>query len=95
MVNSEARDHEYRKVVCHYGREIFSAHNLQRAISNHLGRSHRFQVSIARASVASLSGRLEFDYTILEESGHRVFTYENTYFDTPAGIYTCSTKMAN
>jgi hypothetical protein len=26
---------------------------------------------------------LSADYSVLEESGHRVFTYENTYFDTP------------
>jgi hypothetical protein len=27
---------------------------------------------------------LNSDYTILEEAGYRLFTYENTYFDTPA-----------
>ena len=27
---------------------------------------------------------LNTDYTILEEAGHRMFTYENTYFDTPS-----------
>ncbi len=36
-------------------------------------------VSVLPRFLQELNG----DYTVLEDSGHRIFTYENTYFDTP------------
>ena len=62
----------------------FNTHSLEeQAVVNLADRTDTKFLLPARVLPRFL-GSLGNDYTILQELGHRVFTYENTYFDTPA-----------
>ena len=62
----------------------FSAHNLKEQSAITLADRTDSKFLLPVRVLPRFLGALNSDYTILEESGHRVFTYENTYFDTPA-----------
>ncbi len=62
----------------------FSAHTLKEQSAITLADRTDSKFLLPVRVLPRFLGALNSDYTILEESGHRVFTYENTYFDTPA-----------
>jgi len=62
----------------------FAAHNLKEQSTITLADRTDSKFLLPVRVLPRFLGALNSDYTILEESGHRVFTYENTYFDTPA-----------
>lgn len=62
----------------------FAAHNLQEQSEITLADRIDSKFLLPVRILPNFLGALNSDYTILEDSGHRVFTYENTYFDTPS-----------
>ena len=61
----------------------FAAHNLQQQSEITLADRIDSKFLMPLRILPNFLGALNGDYTILEDSGHRIFTYENTYFDTP------------
>jgi hypothetical protein len=61
----------------------FSAHNLEEQAAVNLADRTDSKFLLPVRVLPRFLNALNADYTILQESGHRVFTYENTYFDTP------------
>ncbi len=82
--HGELRDKDHSiETSCSHFINRFPAHNLKEQSKITLADRIDSKFLLPIRVLPKFLGALDASYTILEDSGHRIFTYENTYFDTP------------
>ena len=78
------RDHAHKvEADCLATLQQFTSHSLSEQVEVDLADRTDSKYILPIRALPRLLQALTEDHSVLESAGHRIFTYENTYFDTP------------